>query len=265
MNLTHMKEHIDVYSKKHAIAWNQTTQPPEDFSYDEIEANKDHFNPHMLVLTSAATIIHMIVAAYQDLSIPFDQSSIQDLTRNQLICELYNTMAVVRDNNHNLQTADVSESETNDTPQSSPPDKSIDFDLHQSTTSQIKRSNKANLTQYLQTYHQKHHLTDTVWTTLKVQHLRDWLTQISAQSHLHSDPTITANTTDDDINSLDPIFVYKELYLRLITNNNMAFNSKLSSKKYQINTRAYYTSSQLTCPGHPSYQPQWCISTSSYW
>ena len=62
----------------------------------------------MLVRTSAATITRMIAAAYQDISIPFDQSTIQDLTRNQLISELYKTMAVVRDNKHNLQTVDVS-------------------------------------------------------------------------------------------------------------------------------------------------------------
>ena len=147
----------------------------------------------MLVRTSAATITRMILAAYQDISIQFDPSTIQDFTRNQLISELYNTMAVVRDNKHNLPAADVSESEDTHTPQGSLSDCSIDSYLHQLTTSQIKKSTKDDLIQYLEIYQQQQHLPVTDWNTLKVQHLRDRLTQLVVQSHLHSDSTITPN------------------------------------------------------------------------
>ena len=244
MPLPALKEHLNIYAKKNAISINHAIDPPEDLSYEEIESNKDTFHPQLLARASDVTIRRMIIEAYQDVSLPLDQSSLDHLDKNQLVCELYNTMQVIREHKANLTvdltSPDSFESDTKQTPKVTPlkrrqprspeaspsdidskmdtsDDNWIPNDIHSQllsiTFSRLELLTFEDIVTYInyldKTY--KENLPSDYFDTVPLCTLRDnlfmfvlELHSLVTPSHLHDD------ISRDDIEYLEPIMAYHE-------------------------------------------------------
>ena len=110
-------------------------------------------------------------------------------------------------------------------------------DIFSLTAQTIKTMTKNDLDSFLRAYAQQYALptTDEWYEKTSLFEKREQLLQAAVELHSFNSPrTTNNNTTDDDIQKLEPILVYKDLFQIALTENNDCDIQAILNKKFDV-------------------------------